>query len=171
MATALLSAKANSVIDAEAGVEIFLQDQVISGTATKPGSIVDIVTADPDVGAIVGDPANWDDAGNVPYGVVIEREGEDLDTAFADNVAVKVAPIGQVGHVNVELVSGIAAVLKGHKLYKSTVAGLANIIVIAVAGTPTADEALAHGLLFVGTAMEDSPQDASNTRWIKMRLS
>jgi hypothetical protein len=171
MATALLSAKANSVIDSESPTEIFLQDQVITGTGNKPGSVVLINTADPDVSVATGDPADWDAAGNKPYGVLIEREDLDIDTDFPDNTVVRLAPLGQNAHVNVEVVTNAGAILKGDKLYLSTVAGLVDLITVAVVGTPTADEALAHGRIFVGTAMEDSANDASNTRWIKIKLS
>jgi len=170
MATALLSAKANSVIDSEYPREIFLQDQVTGAATVKPGSIVKIDTADPDVTLATGDPTDWD-ATEQPYGVAIEREDLDLDTAFADNLPIKVAPLGQDACVNIEIITDSGAILKGDRLYLSTVAGKANLVVIATAATPTVNEILAHERIFIGTAMEDSANDATNTRWIKVKLS
>ena len=171
MATTLLCAVSNTV-DA-GGPAVPMIERNITGSATKAGSVVqtDSVSSllvDP----AVGDPTDWDAANNLIHtvGVVKERKDYDVDTVIPAGKSVQIYPLGSGKEVYIEVIESAGDILEGAPVYVGTTAGKLQLMTIGTAGTPTADEALAHGLLFVGRVQQFSA-DSANTRWIKVKLS
>ena len=149
-----------------------LVERKTDDTSVAPGAIVQSKSvSDNDVLAATADPTDWDAASkNRPFGVAYERGELDLNTAFGAGVTIQIAPLGSGEPVYVEVVENGGDIIEGNKLFLSATAGLAALMVIGTAGTPTADEALAHQLIYIGMALEFSA-DSANTRWIKTLLN
>lgn len=150
---------------------IFLERKTDS-TDVAPGGIVQSksVTDNDVLLSAVADPADWDGAVHRPLGVAYERPDLDLDTAFGTGVVIEIALLGGCDIVYVEVAESVGDILEGDSLYISATAGLAALMVVAVAATPTADEGLFHIRGYVGMALEFSATSA-NTRWLKVLLN
>ncbi len=172
MAETDLSGKSTTV-NAGVGLQPRLAVERKTDTSTvEPGAIVQSKSvSDSDILLGAGNLANWDAAVNRPYGCVNERGELDLDAAFAASIAGRVSPLGSRDIVYVEVIVGSGDLIEGDKLYLHTTGGQAAKMTIAVAGTPTADEVLAHHRNYIGMVIEFSANDASDTRWVKTFLN
>lgn len=163
-----LSGYANTVVGG--GRTPLFIEAVTNGTDIKPGMVV---VSDgetwPDVDPAIGDDADASASDAKIVGVVMEKRGLDIDTAFADGLGVKVALIGCGGIVWVRLKASVGAVIPGEKIYLAD-AEAGSCGVRQEPATPTVETNAINEKAWVGTCIDVSADVAGN-RWIRVLLN
>jgi len=165
-----LSAKSNTVI---AGGRAPVKMSVSTDEADiYPGYVV---TADtlPNVNNADG---NYGDSGfasvATPLGVALCSPSQDLDTAYSANSAFEIVLLGSGTIVWCLVAADMGNIAAGDPIFLSETAGMVCPIAkyITTAATPDVDELAGLIQGQVGRAMEDSANDASDDRWVKVMI-
>ena len=172
MASADLSDVANSVL-------IYAPTNFSKGNYTvddtfAAGAVVQLDSTFPKVELADADYSDWDAAGiNLPLGIALDRDDTDLDTNFTSGDVITVAHLRSGAIVWVEVQTSLnTAILAGDPIYLSETAGqvVNKAGAFGTAATPVVNENASLNDNRIGTCVELSAADASNTRWIKVRL-
>jgi hypothetical protein len=164
-----LSGYTNKVV--AGGRTPIIVEGLANGSDFKAGYVVATdgeTAANQDFDLATGDDADASASDGSVAGVLMEQEDVDLDTAFADNSAVKVVLIGSGTIVWVPLKTSAGA----------TTPGTVIILADALAGhcgirqesaTPTVEENAINNKAYVGKAI-DWTADVAAVRWIRVLI-
>ena len=163
-----LSGYANTVV--AGGRTPIIVEQVTNGTDIFPGAIVatDGETA-PDIDLATGDDADASASDGKLLGIVLEKSGLDIDTAFADGLGVRVAMLGCGAIVWLALKASVGAITIGQTIYLAD-ASAGYCGVRQEPATPTVETNAINHKAYIGRSL-DASADVAAIRWIRVMLA
>lgn len=176
MSGTALSGYDNNVLCGGADGGVGIQNFVHNGTTMIPGDICRLDTAYPDVSEAKGHATILASV-ETALGVVLNEPSLGIDTAFADNLSVRVALLKSGLTVWMAFKASVGAILTGDDIYLSVDDGHAQVHMTYT--TPTTPDAAENELAneenaiaqatYLGKAAIDSA-DVAAVRWCKVRL-